>query len=580
MTRAALLSASKPCCVMLAVVILSVLASGQVLTDDANTLSTSPTKNFGGSVALIVSSGSNTYIKFGLASLGSVNGTNVLKATLVLYVDAVLTSGTMDVYQVNGAWSEGSITWNTAPARGTLIASAVPVSKTGYLSLDLTSTVQAWLNGTSANNGIALVSSTGSALAVSFDSKENILTSHSAQLPVLLVSGGSQGAQGPQGPPGPQGPQGTTGPVGPAGAVGPQGPAGAAGATGPAGPTGSTGGVGPAGPQGPIGLTGPAGPAGPAFSKFDALAGLPCTRNTQVGTISLTYSTTGDATLTCVLANQPANVVVNFTVDDSLARAYTTDGPIWRSSMRYDPVSRIAIYDASWNGPFPVLYDDGPIDQGGHEPLGAMAGDHIWGVTVLAPVPSAATGPVTYQYGLATSAGAWIWPGASNGTFTVVPGAYWTINAQGITSTGALGPPSNTYPPFAGPLSGFVLVNFSVDDTASKTYADGTLQWKGSMDYDPSSRVAILDTSWVGPFAPLYDDGPWDQGGHEPLGATKGDHILGATILVAVPSGSPVTYEYGLQTSSGTWLWIGANGTFTVSPSSTGSITVTGMSLP
>jgi len=232
MSHLASLFAKKLSVSMLAAVFLGALASGQVLTDDANTQSGLPTKNFGGSIALIVGPGSNTYVKFNLASLGSVNGRNLSKATLVVYVDAVLTSGTMDVYQVNGAWAEGSITWNTAPSLGTSIASAVPVTKTGYLSLDVTQTVQAWLNGSLANNGIALVPSPGSKLAASLDSKENIFTSHSAQLPTVLMSVGSQGPQGQQGPQGPQGPQGTTGATGPAGPAGPPGPVGP---TGPAG---------------------------------------------------------------------------------------------------------------------------------------------------------------------------------------------------------------------------------------------------------------------------------------------------------------------------------------------------------
>lgn len=65
------------------------------------------------------------------------------KATLILYADTVLTSGIMDVYQVNGAWSEGTITYNNAPSLGTKLLSAVPVTSAGYLSLDLTPTVQA-----------------------------------------------------------------------------------------------------------------------------------------------------------------------------------------------------------------------------------------------------------------------------------------------------------------------------------------------------------------------------------------------------------------------------------------------------
>jgi hypothetical protein len=225
---------------MLLLALLSALAQAQVVvTDDANTSSLSPTKNFGGSIALIVCSGSNTYIKFSLAGLGSgVTASNVSKATLILYTDFVLNPGTMDVYQVNGSWSEGKITYNNAPALGTKLWSAVSVTNTGYLSLDMTTTVQAWLNGTLANNGIALLPSSGSSISVSFDSKENIFTSHTAQLSLALVSAGPPGPQGPQGTtgaPGAQGPQGSQGPQGTAGSTG------ASGAPGPPGPPGTPG---------------------------------------------------------------------------------------------------------------------------------------------------------------------------------------------------------------------------------------------------------------------------------------------------------------------------------------------------
>jgi hypothetical protein len=225
---------------MSAVAVFSAIAGAQVVvTDDANTSSIFPTTNFGGSIALIVGSGSNTYIKFSLADLGSgVTGSNVSKGTLILYVDAVLASGSMDVYQVNGSWSEGKITYNSAPALGTQLFSAVSVRSPGYLSLDLTSTLQSWLNGTLANNGIALVPTPGSKISVSFDSKENIFTSHTAQLPLVLVSAG------------PQGPQGPAGPSGPAGATGPQGPQGPQGLTGLTGPQGLQGTPGTAGSNG------------------------------------------------------------------------------------------------------------------------------------------------------------------------------------------------------------------------------------------------------------------------------------------------------------------------------------------
>jgi N-acetylneuraminic acid mutarotase len=231
---------------MLLLVVVSALAQAQVVvTDDANTSSFSPKTNYGSSIALIVCSGSNTYIKFSLANLpAGINGSNISGANAVLYVDAVLTSGTMDVYAVNGSWSEGTITYNSAPALGNKILSAVSVSKTGYLSLNLTSTVQAWLNGTLANDGIALVPSSGSSISVSFDSKENILTGHTTQLPLVLVSAGPpgpQGQQGPQGSQGPQGQQGSQGQQGPPGLQGLMGMTGATGQAGPAGPVGANG---------------------------------------------------------------------------------------------------------------------------------------------------------------------------------------------------------------------------------------------------------------------------------------------------------------------------------------------------
>jgi hypothetical protein len=237
---------------MLLFAVFSALSRAQVVvTDDANTSSFTPKTNYGSSIALIVCSGSNTYIKFSFANLPSgINGTSISGANAVLYVDAVLASGTMDVYAVNGSWSEGTITYNSAPVLGNKILSAVSVSKTGYLSLNLTSTVQAWLNGTLANNGIALVPSSGSSISVSFDSKENIFTSHTTQLPLVLVSAGPQGPQGPQGLTGAAGPQGAVGPPGPAGATGAAGPAGQQGPQGLTGMTGATGAAGAAGPAG------------------------------------------------------------------------------------------------------------------------------------------------------------------------------------------------------------------------------------------------------------------------------------------------------------------------------------------
>ncbi len=85
------------------------------------------------------------------------------------------------------------------------------------------------------------------------------------------------------------------------------------------------------------------------------------------------------------------------------------------------------------------------------------------------------------------------------------------------------GDSSSTPPPagFTQP-AGTVAVNFTVDDTANKVWKSGELEWKGSMKYDSTTRVVTSLPSWLpGPWAKLYDDGPWSTGGHEPEGRSQ-----------------------------------------------------------
>jgi len=221
--------------------------------------SATPKTNYGPSITLVVGQGSTAYIQFNLS--GVPTGATVSKAMLRLYVDAVVTNGAFDVYRLNNAWSENTLTYNTPPpALGTSATGGHPISITSasfnqFLLIDITSLVQGWVNGTIANNGVALAL-TGSNGYFSFDSKESLLTGNGPELELALSGTGQQGPPGPQGPAGPQGAQGPQGPTGP------QGQTGATGPVGPIGATGATGPMGPAGPQGPQGDTGPAGPAG------------------------------------------------------------------------------------------------------------------------------------------------------------------------------------------------------------------------------------------------------------------------------------------------------------------------------
>lgn len=181
--------------VRLAVLLFVALTSafGQLTpSQDAYTDSSKPTTNFGAATTLGVANTSTviqtSYIQFDLSAIpAGFSGANVAKATLKLYVNTVTTAGSFNVDFVNGSWTEKTLTHNNAPALGTTIASSVSLAtanKNDYVLIDITSALEAWLNGTQTNDGIAVVAN--SPLASSLDSKENTAQSHPAELDVVF----------------------------------------------------------------------------------------------------------------------------------------------------------------------------------------------------------------------------------------------------------------------------------------------------------------------------------------------------------------------------------------------------------
>jgi hypothetical protein len=187
---------------------------------------------------------------------------------------------------------------------GGIVASAIPVSTPGtYITVDVTSAVQSWINNPASNNGL-MITANGATVA-QFDAKESVTTSHPATLGIVLTYPGAQGPAGAQGAQGPVGPAGATGAAGPAGAAGATGSQGPIGNTGPAGAAGATGSQGPAGTNGTNGSIGPTGPAGPLTNVFPARttlipAGSTTTiLDTDINTIFFVDSTVGaHATIT------------------------------------------------------------------------------------------------------------------------------------------------------------------------------------------------------------------------------------------------------------------------------------------
>ncbi len=203
----------------LAVILFSALASGQIpVTDDTFTSSCAASTSFGSAIALVVQSPTASglmaspaepngckaisYVRFDVAGSLPANLASVDKATLRLYVNIVVSSGTFDVYLANGPWSEGSLTMNSAPPMPTqLVKAGVSVTKgQKYVDIDVTSAALSWLPPGSTNYGLVLEPSSGSNIFAAFDSKENILTGHDPALYTVLISAGPQGVPGPVGP--------------------------------------------------------------------------------------------------------------------------------------------------------------------------------------------------------------------------------------------------------------------------------------------------------------------------------------------------------------------------------------------
>jgi len=177
---------------MLVLLAATVMHAQLTPSGDAYTNTADPTTNYGAKTLLDVESASQTsYIQFNLSSIpGGYTSADITKATLKLYVNTVTKAGSFNVDYVNGTWSEGTITANTAPTLGSTIAASVPLTtadKNQYILIDVTAAVQAWLSGP-ANDGIALVAN--SPLNASFDSKESTTTSHAAELDIVFAGGG------------------------------------------------------------------------------------------------------------------------------------------------------------------------------------------------------------------------------------------------------------------------------------------------------------------------------------------------------------------------------------------------------
>jgi hypothetical protein len=106
-------------------------------------------------------------------------------ATLKLFVTTAGTKS-VTVNRLTGTWTETGVTWTNfnASFNATAEASFTP-SSAGAISIDVTSLVQGWANGTNANNGLGLIGAAGSAAI--FASREATTTGNRPQLVITTT---------------------------------------------------------------------------------------------------------------------------------------------------------------------------------------------------------------------------------------------------------------------------------------------------------------------------------------------------------------------------------------------------------
>jgi hypothetical protein len=127
-----------------------------------------PDSNYGSDdlvrIGHIVTWGSfRAYLQFNLGDLPA--GAVITNAVLKLYQynnyqeSTVLPQGLeIGVYRINGQWGENTITWNTRPGYKSTPESTFSVTPDAetWLSWDITSLVQGWVNGSISNYGVVL----------------------------------------------------------------------------------------------------------------------------------------------------------------------------------------------------------------------------------------------------------------------------------------------------------------------------------------------------------------------------------------------------------------------------------------
>jgi hypothetical protein len=167
-----------------------------LLTVDSYVSASQPAANFGNVETLQVGSGNRALLRFDVASMlpaGTI-ASQVSKAVLNVWVSGITKSGSVEVSELLGAWTEPGVTGATVPGVGAAFTTKAVFTVGRWVPIVVTSQVKKWLNTPSTNNGVLIAPAAAAPnTAVALDSKENTATSHAARLEIELTGhlGGS-----------------------------------------------------------------------------------------------------------------------------------------------------------------------------------------------------------------------------------------------------------------------------------------------------------------------------------------------------------------------------------------------------
>ncbi|MFA6171959.1 MAG: DNRLRE domain-containing protein [Patescibacteria group bacterium] len=116
-----------------------------------------PNNNKGSEVILYAGAngGQRRYI-FAKWDLTGLPTANLTSAILYFKTSNDIQGGTPVFYKITSSWAEGTVTWNTKPTVGASLGSVSTPNNNTFYSIDITTQVQNWLNGTDANYGVQI----------------------------------------------------------------------------------------------------------------------------------------------------------------------------------------------------------------------------------------------------------------------------------------------------------------------------------------------------------------------------------------------------------------------------------------